>query len=246
MADAATAGQPAGTTEWLEVPGWRQRFGVEAGVTTRHAGTFELTPARPTGAKFERWRDLQTRLGFPGMVTSRQPHGAAVASHGDVSGWLVLDGLDGHVTRHPGILLTITIADCVPVYVVDPIRRATALLHAGWRGAAAGVLRAGLEKLVEVAGSEAADLVIHLGVGICEQCYEVGPEVLTACGEPLSSSRPYRLDLHQVLAGQARSLGVTEISSSPFCTAHDSHVYFSHRASAGRDGRMAAYLGLPT
>ncbi|HEX9754653.1 MAG TPA: polyphenol oxidase family protein [Gemmatimonadales bacterium] len=245
MVDPSAAGVQDPTPEWYDVPGWRDRFGVAAGVTTRHAGSFELTAARPAGPTLERWRALQTRVGFPAMVTSRQVHGAAVARHDDVSGWLLLDGYDGHVTRKRGILLTITVADCIPIYLLDPDRGAAALLHAGWRGAASGMLRTGIEKLVELAGSPIRDLVIHLGVGICGRCYQVGPEVLAAFGFSAPESQSPRLDLRRVLSDQARGLGVGEVSSSAWCSAHDGGTFFSHRASRGRDGRMAAYVGFP-
>lgn len=246
MGDLSSAGEQTALQEICEeVPGWRDRFGIVAGITTRHAGSFELGAA-PGGPTLDRWRALQRSLAFPSMVTSRQVHGADVASHRDVSGWLLADGYDGHVTRNPGVLLTLTVADCVPIYALDPIERAAGLFHAGWRGTTQGVLRAGLEKLVELTGSSMRNVVIHFGVGICGRCYEVGPEVLAACGCPGPAGQPGRMDLQRVLFDQARGLGVTEISRSPFCTAHDSQIYFSHRASEGRDGRMAAYLGLPT
>ena len=90
----------------------------------------------------------------------------------------------------------------------------------------------------------AADIVMHCGPGICGACYEVGSEVLAQLtGRP--ETEPGRLDLRQVLVQQGRALGLADISTSAWCSAHDRDQFFSHRASGGRDGRMIAYVGLP-
>jgi copper oxidase (laccase) domain-containing protein len=82
---------------------------------------------------------------------------------------------------------------------------------------------------------------MHCGVGICGECYEVGPEVATRFGR----SGTIRLDLRAALAQQARELGIDDVSISPWCSAEGRDRFFSHRASGGRDGRMIAYLGRP-
>jgi hypothetical protein len=156
---------------------------------------------------------------------------------------VLLEGVDGHATDRAGLLLAVTVADCVPVYLVDPVSRRVALLHAGWRGAAAGILRAGLE-LLAAHGSMVDDIIMHCGAAICGRCYEVGSEVFQALELPLPAGGRGLLDLRRVLERQARSMGVTHVSLSDFCSAHDSAHFFSHRASRGADGRMVAYLGL--
>jgi hypothetical protein len=138
----------------------------------------------------------------------------------------------------------VTVADCIPVYLTVPHKGAVALLHAGWRGTAAGVLERGVELLKWRGFAKASDIVMHCGVGICGACYEVGSEVATCFGWPPQDAS-VRLDLRAVLARQARELGVEQVTVSPWCSAHDRARFFSHRASGGRDGRMVAYLGRP-
>ena len=124
-------------------------------------------------------------------------------------------------------------------------RRGAALLHAGWRGAAGGILRRGLEQLLTVSGAAPADVLMHCGVGICGACYEVGAEVMLGCGLPADGPGPWHLDLRQHLAREAGQLGVPAGTRSGWCTAHDRPSFYSYRASGGTDGRMVAYLGIP-
>jgi YfiH family protein len=222
----------------LEIVPWAERFGLTAGITTAARG-YSLGPGVP-----EQWTAFQQSFApeFPATVFGRQVHGRTVRWHEALpSGGLIVDGTDGHATAQPGVLLTISVADCTPVYLADPTRGAIALLHAGWRGTAARILAAGVATLVEHSGSHVSDIVMHCGVAICGTCYEVGSEVAEALGGPPISGKMH-VDIRAVLAAQAEALGVTEVSISPFCTAHDTGFH-SHRASGGRGGRMIAYLG---
>src|SRR5207245_9797202 len=89
------------------------------------------------------------------------------------------DGGDGHPPRPRAVLLTVTGADGVPVYLAAPTTGAVALVHAGWRGASGGILARGVEVLKARAFVRAQDIIMHCGVGICGPCYEVGSEVLS-------------------------------------------------------------------
>jgi YfiH family protein len=236
-----------GTIPRLELAEWATRFGVVAGITTR--GTdFNLGVTTPAPARdvTEHWRQLagHMRPSFPAMVAGIQVHSTTVAVHrAAVDGWTIQDGVDGHVTTQRGLLLLVSVADCVPIYLHHEATGALGLLHAGWRGLAGGILEAGIAAMERV-GGHARDLVIHCGVGICGACYEVGPEVLTAVvGRGVTE--PGHLDLRAQIVARAREAGVRETSVSPWCTAHDTAEFFSHRRSRGADGRMLAYLGRP-
>jgi YfiH family protein len=194
-----------------------------------------------------RWRQLRSsEPGFPAHVLGHQVHQTVVAwqKHGH-PGWTLLDGVDGHATASRGLMLYVTVADCVPVYLLDPKSGALALLHAGWRGTAAGILARGVEELSHRAGTAPADLVMHCGVCICVSCYEVGSEVIEALGLADNGQGKARADLPLILAEQAGRLGIGEVTRSAWCSAHDHSRFFSHRASGGADGRMVAYLGRP-
>jgi YfiH family protein len=240
-----------GTVPRFAIPEWRERFGVVAGITGRGSEDgrgFDLglwTDASVHDV-MTRWRAFRrAEPGFDATVLGNQVHETAVQFHASGKGWIQLEGLDGHATSTKGILLTVTVADCIPVYLLDPVKKAVALLHAGWRGTAGRILAQGVETLGESVGSDPTDLVMHCGVGICGNCYEVGSEVMEGCGKVAEGSGPWHLDLRSVLAEQAALLGIGSVSVSEWCSAHDARHFYSHRRSVGSDGRMVAYLGMP-
>jgi YfiH family protein len=233
----------------FELSEWREDYGVVAGITGRgegaHGFDVGLASEEPTRSVMDRWRDFKGAMSpFPAFIVGRQVHGTDVRWHSSSSGWTLLEGVDGHATGAAGLLLCVTAADCIPVYMVDPVRRAVALLHAGWRGTAGRIVDQGLRVLADWCGSRASDVVLHCGVGVCGRCYEVGPDVRSACGVRDGSREKGLLDLRATILDQARHSGVEKTTASPYCSVHDTDRFFSHRASGGRDGRMVAYLGI--
>jgi len=227
-----------------ELAAWAADFGVVAGITNRGAD-FGLSSAEPTRSVLERWRRLRmaVRPGFETVIVAHQCHGATLATHQTPgSGWRVEDDTDGHLTNQPGVLLGVAVADCVPVYLVQQAGPWIGLLHAGWRGVAAGIVERGISRLSELAACDTSQIAIHCGVSICGSCYEVGSEVYEAVtGETASGKR--QLDLKALVAKRAARSGAREVTVSPWCTAHDQGTFYSHRRSGGTDGRMVAYLG---
>lgn len=251
MARILTEQALPGDVPRFELEEWASRYGVTAGITARGDGPgrgFDLglwTDA-PAGGVMERWRKFRSTIpGFSAVVLGTQVHGSEVVWHDRATGWVQLEGVDGNATATAGLLLTVTVADCIPVYLVAPAKRVVALLHAGWRGTAAGILGSALRLLQEHASVAPTDLVMHCGVGICGNCYEVGPEVLEAVGLRGDDRGPWHVDLRERLVEQAMAQGIADISSSSWCTAHHHPLFYSHRASSGSAGRMVAYLGIP-
>jgi hypothetical protein len=238
-------------------PEWRTRHPwLVQGTTTRGAGEpFDLAlfgPA-PAGPVHRRWVALRTATGCDAAVHARQVHGAAVRVHRDgAPGLYLAPPCDGHLTRRPGVLVAVTVADCVPVTVVHPRLRVVAALHAGWRGVAAGVLEAGLAAFRRAFGIGCGEVEIHLGPAICGECYEVGPEVHRALGLP----EPHRntpVDVRAVLGRRCVDAGVpaAAVTSSRWCTrcgldgatsAADAPRFFSHRG--GDAERQVGFVGV--
>jgi len=231
---------------------WSDRFPwLFAGIT--HAGSgpdpFDLRlfgePASEQAPA--RWSDLLQVSAFETIVHARQIHETRIVIHERVGAGVqeAEGGADGHATADSGVLLAVTVADCVPVYLLDVDARAVALLHAGWRGTAAGILPRGITLFGQRWGTDPRRLLVHLGPAICGACYEVGPEVFWALGVE-APPHPAPVDLRGALAQQALAAEVPpeSVTVSSLCTVCGDGNLFSHRA--GRSERQVAVLGIRT
>jgi len=230
--------------------------GLVAGITTRdnlgrddrgRAGNsdFGLATGGDLGAVSIRHMELARWLGFSSVAICRQVHGSHLFSAADApkSGLWIPGDADGLIDAPAGCLLVITVADCVPIYMYEPETASIGLLHAGWRGAAAGIMRRGVERFTERGSDRVAGLRVHLGPAICGNCYEVGPEVMQAMG--LEGPGENGLDLREFLRREAIDAGVSghRVTASTLCTRCDPELFHSHRADGDSAGRMAAFIG---
>jgi YfiH family protein len=226
------------------VPGFTD-LGFTAFTTTRQAGSFNLASEEPAASVFGRWMGLVESLAprASRLATALQVHGDRILEHADErwTGWARdTSGADGHLSAQPGTAMAVTIADCVPIFLAHP-SGVVAILHSGWKGTAAGLVRRGLERFAE-RGLQASDVHVHLGPAICGSCYEVGPDVYFAVtGERIEAPRP--VDLRAVIAAQARQAGAA-VSISEWCTRCHNERFFSHRA--GDSGRQLSILLIPS
>ncbi len=160
---------------------------------------------------------------------------------------------DALVTDDPAVTLVTGHADCMAFYVVDPVRRAIGLAHAGWRGALARIGGEVVDALGRRFGSQPTDLFAGVGPSICPNCFEVGEDVAdmfssafpyTDC---LLSGKPGKAYVHlwKVAAAQFLEAGVRadHISLMEVCTVEDERL-FSHRGDHGLTGGMTAFLRL--
>jgi YfiH family protein len=164
-------------------------------------------------------------------------------------------GYDGFLASRPGVLLTVGVADCVPAFLAAPERTVVALLHAGWRGVAAGIVPRAVEVMAQEYGVGAEEIRAWWGPAIGPCCYPVGSEVVGALQATTAGTRPEawlsrdddggtRVDLRGALTVQAEASGVraSAIASSPLCTACDGRLH-SYRRERGGGGRMLALAG---
>ena len=235
-----------GPVPGLVHPEWRERWpGLAQGLTRPgpdRVWDFRLFSGAGLEA-VERWQLLGPATGCDAVVHAHQPHGAAVRTHGPLPPGLHLcTPVDGHTTDRTGLLLAVTVADCVPAFLVAPQPGAVSLVHAGWRGAAAGILERAIATMGDRHGVSPGELALHLGPSICGGCYEVGPEVHEGLGEDVPTA-PAPVDLRRDLAHRAAARGVpvAEITISALCTRCGEVDLFSHRG--GDPGRQVAFLG---
>ncbi|MBN1401512.1 MAG: peptidoglycan editing factor PgeF [Anaerolineae bacterium] len=199
------------------------------------------------------------------VVTGRQVHGDHVGLVDYADRGQILDATDALISDAQDTYLLLRFADCVPVLLWDPKRRAVGLVHAGWRGTLAKIAAKAVRTLVTAYGCELSNVRAVIGPSIGPCCYEVGPEVVKAArqafspplGEGFRDDEPEierlilrpraggkaHLDLWRANALQLRALGLRQIEVAGLCTACHPELFFSHRAEAGRTGRFAALIG---
>ena len=196
------------------------------------------------------------------IVCCRQVHGTQVVavdeSHcgkGFLDGATAIDHTDGLMTNVSGIGLWACFADCTPLFFLDPVRRAIAVSHAGWRGTVAGIGAHTVQKMHEVYGSQPADILVGIGPSIGACHYEVDKPVIdkvqAAFGfwqQVLHFTAPGRaqLDLWEANRLQLLDAGVQaeHITVSGLCTYCHAEDFYSYRRDNGHTGRMAALLSL--
>lgn len=219
--------------------------GVVHGFTTRvgpGGGPLDLRPHSPSAD----WAALAAALGLPGAAVARcsQVHGDRLleATEGGVLG-----EADALFTTVRGLVLCVRVADCTPVLLIGP--GVVAAVHAGWRGAAAGIVPRSLEAL-RARGLSVEEAII--GPSICARCYEVGEEVVEAlCGTGVEEAafvdrslgpRPH-VDVAAAVAEQLRQAGLQRQQRLADCSRCDPALH-SHRRDGAASGRMGALVAL--
>ena len=181
------------------------------------------------------------------VVTARQVHGTRV----EIAAPGPPREADGLIGATAGQLVGVVTADCMPVLLIDRRRRLAAAVHAGWRGAAAGVIEAAVAKLGTAHGAEPQALEAAIGPAIGACCYEVGDEVLAAfrgrvgdATAPAWSHRDGRLHLDLRAAARLllRAAGVGRVAVVGPCTACGSG-YCSYRRDGAGAGRQLSFVG---
>jgi purine-nucleoside/S-methyl-5'-thioadenosine phosphorylase / adenosine deaminase len=159
------------------------------------------------------------------LAQARQVHGTDVV---EADPETIVEA-DGQVTGQRGVAAVALTADCLPIALVAP--EGVAMLHAGWRGLAGGVIANGVEALRRI-GAGRIEAAIGPGAGPC--CYEVGDEVRAAFG-----TNGRTVDLKAIARDRLTEAGVEAVHDCGLCTIHDPERFFSHRRDRGVTGRQA-------
>lgn len=156
---------------------------------------------------------------------------------------------DALVTNRAGVFLSLSVADCLPIFYFDPFRRVLGVVHAGWRGTTQKIAVRTLEKMIEEFDCQPSQILVFVGPYIGPCCYEVGEEVAQFFRgdflEPKGDGR-WALDLWGVNENQLTSFGILEekITNPRLCTSCHQDLFFSHRGEGGRTGRMLGVIGI--
>jgi len=179
------------------------------------------------------------------LMRPRQVHGAVVLVVDDMT---PASEADAVISTRTGVALGIVTADCAPVLLRDRGGRAVAAVHAGWRGAAAGVLEKALTTLKSRAGVDAHDIEAVIGPAAGGCCYEVGGDVHGALAARTPAAfTPHRnrhlFDLRAGVEALARAAGVAEVQRIGPCTICD-RAYASYRRDGQAAGRQLSFIAL--
>lgn len=188
------------------------------------------------------------------LVIPKQVHGAEVGII--TSEHQSLDGLDALVTNEPGYCLCVSTADCVPVLLYDPVHKAIAAVHAGWRGTVARIVERTLEVMKKTYDTDMKDVIACIGPSISVDAFEVGPEVYDAFREAdfnmdkiaywHTPSKEWHIDLWEANRWLLTQAGVPygNIEVSGICTFTCDEQFFSARRLGIKSGRILSGIML--
>jgi YfiH family protein len=252
---------------YLSIPAFQDMRFIAAAISTRIGGVSEnpyysLNLAYHVGDAHESVAENRRRfcnnLGIDvgSLVISQQVHGNRTTvideshkGHGAYGHEDAISGADAMITESRGVALAVLTADCVPVMVADPVRKAIGIAHAGWRGALHKIAARAVLKMQDTFGTEPADCLVALGPSIGPCCYTAGEDFISqfqsAFGPAVCVAKD-RLDLQLAVELQLTRVGVekSNISSSRLCTACNRDLFYSYRAEGGRTGRMMSAIML--
>lgn len=259
---------------FLVFPGLDETEAVIHGFSTRMGGVSEgmfssmnLSFARgdEEGRVRENFARLGRAMGFDcrNLVFSDQTHtsNVRVVTEADRGKGFVREkdyrDVDGLVTNVPGLVLAAFYADCVPLFLVDPVHRAVGLSHSGWKGTVGKIGKRTVELMKEQYGTRPEDLTAAIGPSICQDCYEVSEDVIGQFQEAFEETywkeifyeKPdgkYQLNLWRANELIFREAGLLpeRILTTDLCTCCNAKLLFSHRASKGKRGNLGAFLML--
>lgn len=250
-------------SDWI-VHGFSSRIG---GVSENELSSMNLSFGRGDSREnvMENYRRIAAAIGFDDkkLVCSHQTHTnhvRAVTEADCGKGYLRerdYQDVDGLVTNVPGVVLATYYADCVPLFFADPVHQAVGLSHSGWRGTVSDIAGETIRLMEKEYGSRPEQLLAAVGPSICQDCYEVSLDVIEEFRKnyqeelwPLlyraKENGKFQLNLWEACRQNLLRAGVLpeRIQITDLCTCCNPDILFSHRASNGRRGNLAGFLGI--
>ncbi len=229
-------------------------------VSSRDCGNMALhTGDIPEQVIANRKSFLQSfHLKLENLITAEQIHGSHIrivgreeVGAGALTERTALSETDALITGERGIILGIFTADCLPIFIYDPIAPAVAIVHAGWRGTVAGISRLVMDKMIQTFKTDPVNFHVAIGPSICSSCFEVSSEVAELFGEAnpetvIHTKSGFRVDLAGFNFHLFEQAGVRpeNIEMANLCTGCLNEDFFSYRIEKGTKGRMMGIIAL--
>lgn len=238
--------------------GFSTRLG---GVSTGHCATMNISTTRgdDPDAIIENKKRIASAIGVEvdSMTFTHQTHTTNVAIVREEDKGSRFMETDGMITNVPGICLVTFYADCVPLYFVDPVKKAIGMSHSGWRGTVGKMGKVTVEKMVETYGCDPKDMIAAIGPSICQDCYEVSEDVIEEFKNNFKENLwndifyqkengKYQLNLWRANEEVFLESGIKKenIAVTNVCTHCNPDILFSHRTSGFNRGNLSAFLAL--
>lgn len=259
---------------FLQYPLFNETGMVEHGISTREGGVSEgiyrsmnLSFGRGDDCtkvmtNFERMA-AALNVSVCNMVMTQQTHttNVMIVKESDRGKGVVKErdytDIDGLITDIPGICLVSLYADCVPLMFLDPVKKVVATSHSGWRGTVGRMGQVTVEKMCREFGCDPHNILAAIGPSICQSCYEVSEDVIDQFRNAFVEEQydslfyrkengKYQLDLWKANEIILLESGIekSHLAVNNLCTCCNSEHLFSHRASAGKRGNLAAFISL--
>lgn len=257
--------------KYITVPEWKKQ-GVNMLFTSRYTGS-SITPynslnlALHVGDESARVIENRKRLmkiwgrTIHDLVCCEQIHGNRVAvvdnSHrgrGSLEYNNVLPGYDAMITNTSGCYLTLFYADCLPIFLFDPVNKVIAMIHSGWKGTMGKIVCQTVESMRQHYQVNPEKIQAFIGPGISRCCFEINSELADKVSNEFAAldnilfynNGKYNWDLAGTNYNLLLSAGLLKnnIAACELCTACRTDNFFSYRGEAGNTGRMAAVIGL--
>jgi hypothetical protein len=257
---------------FITVPAWNQQ-GIDIAFTGRNGGASEapfntLNLGLHVGDRNELVLENRRRVmqlfeqDIEQMVCCQQVHGSRVVSvtrkqrgcgSVDMKNWLT--DTDGMVTNQPGVYLAAFYADCIPVFLFDPIKKCIGLAHSGWKGTMGRIAVNTVNIMEQDFNCQKSDIQVLIGPGIGSCCFEIKGDLAAKAIAEFGQFRDiiskekndkYRWNLPQTIYHMLIERGIKpeNISMTGLCTSCHTDLFYSYRKENGITGRMGAFMGI--
>ena len=187
--------------------------------TTKHCGNMKNVYERDTFCK-------SIGIDSKKIVFATQVHGTSVKTVSALNCETFIDCCDGLITNDKDIFLCIFTADCMPVFLASRDYSVVAMVHAGWRGLAGGIIESATIRFLEDFGISTQDIFAYVGPHIGQCCYQVGDELKKAFNRPADEEY---FSLAKEAQRQFKKLGIKKSYINSHCTCHEYEMFFSYR-----------------
>ena len=223
--------------------------GVISGISERSDGSMIWWNRLPVDEMVKANRDRyfqEQGIDPKRVVAGGLVHGIMVTKVGESDAGTYILNSDGLITNTPNLFLSVTAADCLPVYFADPVTKSIGLAHAGWRGLVSGILEQVVREMGQAFGSKPENIHVVIGPHI-QACHFYHSEEVASQFAPQNVERrdgQFFIKLGDEAAMRLRHVGVKDVTISPICTFDDARFYSARRDQTDPLEGMMAYIGM--